>query len=256
MPDVNEILEGLGEENTQVIENNPNPQETPPESTTTEDSGNPNDVNQNEEVQNQNSNEEGEETQDADDKTQSNSVIRDMRNRIAELNNANKSKEELLELVAKNLGVSTEKLRETIQAKQDEKDAEANKVPVEIQKQIREQQAKLNEVLEGQRRQVFVQKIQQLQADVPGLSSEDLKQFVQEASKAGFDIVQNPNLNATQVYRALNYQKIEQSIRESERQKVYEEIKKQGSSGNVTTVRNQSDGKTASTINDVLSKLV
>ena len=160
----------------------------------------------------------------ADDKNDSN-VIKNMRISYRTEKTRADTNAALIEKAAKNANLTVEEYTVKLTEEADKAEAEAKGVSPEIAKQLREQTDKINQMEASQKRAVFIQNIGVLEKSQT-LNEEQLKQFVNDAGTAGFDLG-SPNVSFEAVYFALNHESFEKTTREDERQKVYAEIELQ-----------------------------
>lgn len=131
----------------------------------------------------------------------------------------------LIEKAAKNANLTVEEYTAKLEEDADKAEAEAKGVSPEVAKQLREQDTKIKQMEESQKRENFLKNIGALEK-VQTLSGDQLKSFVTDAGAAGFDLG-NPNVSFEAIYFALNHDSFEKTTREDERQKVYAEIELQ-----------------------------
>lgn len=153
------------------------------------------------------------------------SPMRQLRNQYRDTKNERDKYANTLEKLAKAQGKNVDELMEEIENETDERLAKENNISPELQKKMRQQEERLNEVEEERKRTQFVNRIQDLQTRHP-MDNTKTKEFVQKAYENGFDIM-NENVDMDSVYRAVYHDEILQQEIEKERQRLHDQVEKQ-----------------------------
>lgn len=138
----------------------------------------------------------------------------------------------LLQRIAQSRGLSSvEDLVAKLQEDDDKAKANSRNIPIEIQQQLREQEEKIKSLEMQNLKANYQSREAQLRAQF-NLSEQQMYDFARQAESAGFNVF-TPNLDLSILYKAMNYNSLEQDLRNQIRQEVLAEL--QGK--NTNTIR-------------------
>lgn len=151
----------------------------------------------------------------------------------------------LLQRIAQSRGLSSvEDLVAKLQEDEDKAKANSRNIPIEIQQQLRVQEEKIKELEMQNLRSNYQSREAQLRAQF-NLSEQQMYDFARKAEGAGFNVF-TPNLDLNVLYKAMNYDSLEQDLRNQIRQEVLAELQ-----GNNTNTIRQGTSTTPSTSSDL-----
>lgn len=171
--------------------------------------------------------------------------MKQLRNQYDTVKREHEQDRQLLQRVADSMGIPIEQLAEKMQAEEDKKKATANNVPVEIQRQIREQQEQIRRLEMENLRANYDSRAAKLRAEY-NLNDVQMIEFAEKAKNAGFNVF-TPGLDLNMLYRSMNYDSIISNLREQIRQEVLTEL--QGKPTN--TINNMTPNPASNTNSDM-----
>lgn len=177
--------------------------------------------------------------------TEKSNPMHDLRQRYSSTKKEADNYKDLLQRIADSKGLSIDQLRDQIQADEDRKKAEKLGVTPEVQRTLREQEAKIEALERRYKEENFNNRLADFRRNY-NLTDKQLKDFALQARNAGIDIL-SPGVDMTVVYRSLNYDSLITGERDSIRQQILQEMatqKQQSPSVNsVKTTADKSTGK-------------
>lgn len=155
----------------------------------------------------------------------------------------------LLERIAKTRGLSSiDDLVNKLQEEEDKARATSRNIPIEVQQQIRQQEEKIK-ALEIQNLKANYQARELQLRNQFNLSEQQMFEFAKQAESLGFNVF-TPDLNLSTLYKAINYDKLEQDLRSKIRQEVLTELQ---NNNNANTIRQGTSVTPASSSNNDVS---
>lgn len=149
-------------------------------------------------------------------------------------------KSQLLQRIADNMGLKLEDVEKKTQEDEDKKKATSNNIPIEVQRQIREQDEKIKQLEMQNLRANYDARISKLCAEHP-LMENQIIEFAEKAKASGFNIF-SPDLDLNLLYRAMNYDNIVDDLKKQIRQDILNEMQ-QGNQASTVSNRTNTGNK-------------
>lgn len=162
--------------------------------------------------------------------------------------------EKIVQSIAKQRNMKVEDLEKVLKDEEDKTIATQKNIPVEVQQQLRQHEEYIKQLQMDNLRKDFDIRQQGLMKEYPKLTQEDLLLFAEDAKKLGINIV-TPGIDLVAVYRAVNYPKIQEDLKQTMKNDILAELQRQGMYGNQIGILPTKTGVTDTQPKDFMDKV-
>lgn len=162
--------------------------------------------------------------------------------------------EKIVQSIAKQRNMNVEDLEKVLKDEEDKTIATQKNIPVEVQQQLRQHEEYIKQLQMDNLRKDFDIRQQGLMKEYPKLTQEDLLLFAEDAKKLGINIV-TPGIDLVAVYRAVNYPKIQEDLKQTMKNDILAELQRQGMYGNQIGILPTKTGVTDTQPKDFMDKV-